>query len=93
MPQVSFLNDSRSVEAETGSTLQLAAKEADSSLPFGCRGGTCGTCILLVVQGLESLEEPGFVEEDTLQVVGGDDPLNRLGCQIIVGDEDLEVSY
>ena len=72
---------------------QMATREADTQLPFGCRAGTCGTCVLHVVKGLGSLDEPGFVEEDTLKVCGALDPNHRLGCQLIVREGDIEVSY
>lgn len=93
MPQVTFLNDGISVEVEPGSTVQLAAQRAGSGLPFGCRAGTCGTCVLRVVDGLESLDEPGFVEADTLAEIGEDGALVRLGCQLVVDEEPISVRY
>jgi len=93
MPRVTFLNDGISVEVEAGSTVQLAAQRAGSGLPFGCRAGTCGTCVLRVVNGLESLEAPGFVEADTLAEIGEDGDSARLGCQLVVDEEPIAVKY
>jgi ferredoxin len=93
MPEVTFLNDEVTVEVKPGSTVQLAAQLAGSALPFGCRAGTCGTCILRVVSGLQSLEEPGFVEADTLAEFGKDGTVCRLGCQLIVEEEPISVKY
>ena len=49
-------------------------------LPYGCRAGSCGVCRVRVLNGLEALEERGFVEQDTLS--NCKDPLDvRLACQ------------
>jgi ferredoxin len=93
MPTIRFLNDEIEIEVEEGASLQSAAHEADSGLPFGCRAGTCGTCVIRVVVGSDTLEEPSFVEADTLGVIGVDDPRARLACQTFVGEEDIEVEY
>jgi len=93
MPTIRFLNDDIEHEVEVGASLQSAANDADSGLPFGCRAGTCGTCVVHVVKGGESLEERGFVEQDTLGVIGEEDAEARLACQLFVGDGDLEIEY
>ncbi len=93
MPLITFRNDGLTVEAEPGTTLSLVAFRGESDLPFGCRSGTCGTCVLTVVEGAEGLDEPGFVEADTLAVCGETEPGRRLGCQIIVRDADLAVEW
>lgn len=93
MPTIRFLNDEIEHHVEAGSSLQAAAHESDAGLPFGCRAGTCGTCVIRVVKGGDSLDERGFVEEDTLAVIGVDHPDARLACQVIVGEGDLEIEY
>lgn len=93
MPRVRFLNDDAEIEVAPGTTLSLAATEAGATLGFGCRAGTCGTCALTVEAGGEGIEPKGYVEQDTLQVVGEDGPQRRLGCQIIVRETDLTVSW
>jgi ferredoxin len=93
MPRITFHNDDLTVEAEPGTTLSLVAFRSEAGLPFGCRSGTCGTCVLTVVEGEEGLDEPGFVEADTLAVCGETEPGRRLGCQIIVRDADLGVEW
>ena len=93
MPIVRFENDDLEIEVQPGTTLSLAAMEAGASLGFGCRAGTCGTCALTVDAGGEGIEAKGYVEQDTLLVVGEDGPDRRLGCQIIVREADLTVSW
>jgi ferredoxin len=92
MPRVSFLNDQIEGSGPPGTSLAQVAAEAGASLPFGCRAGTCGTCALHVLSGLEGLDEVGF-EDDTLHVLGLAAEGRRLGCQIILRDTDLEVAW
>jgi ferredoxin len=93
MPRITFLNDGTSIVAPCGTTLSRAATAAEASLPFGCRAGTCGTCVLAVEEGYESLDALGFVEQDTLGLIGATDPCARLGCQIILRAENLAVRW
>lgn len=93
MPRVHFLNDCVGIDVASGTTLSLAAQLAEASLAFGCRAGTCGTCVLTVVEGNESLDPIGFVEEDTLAACGADGPGRRLGCQIILRDREISVEW
>jgi 2Fe-2S ferredoxin len=93
MPRIHFANDDIEAEVPAGTTLSLAASEAGATLGFGCRAGTCGTCAVTVEEGGDGIEEKGYVERDTLQVVGEDGDDRRLGCQIIIRDQDLTISW
>ena len=93
MPRIHFVNDGIIHEFAPGTSLGQVAMEADASVAFGCRAGTCGTCVIDVVEGVESIEEPGFVEDDTLHEIGQHGRGRRLGCQIILRDQDLSVSW
>ena len=42
-------------------------------------------------RGFNSLEEASDSEEDMLDKAWGLEPESRLSCQIVVGEEDLEV--
>lgn len=93
MPRVTFVNDDLTIDVDPGTTLSLVAFRSEAGLPFGCRAGTCGTCVITVVEGEENLDPPGFVEEDTLAVCGESVPGRRLACQVIVRDGDLAVEW
>ena len=93
MPRIRFSNDDLEIEVPPGTSLSLAAQEAGSTLGFGCRAGTCGTCALTVIDGGAGIESKGYVERDTLQVVGEDGPQRRLGCQIILREANIEISW
>ncbi len=93
MPRIRFANDDLTVQVAAGISLPQAANEAGAGLPFGCRAGTCGTCVVTVLSGEENLDELGFVESDTLAVLGAQGPGRRLGCQIVLGEGDIEIAW
>lgn len=93
MPKVRFENDNLEIEVDAGATLNEAAFAAGASLPFGCRAGTCGTCVVTVTAGAENLDPLGFVEDDTLHVLGHADLGRRLGCQLILRQGQVTVSW
>lgn len=94
MPKVHFVNDELVLDAEGGVSLAEAALDAEASLPFGCRSGTCGTCACFVVRGESYTDDMGFVEADTLAILGLAAPGRRLACQVILKeDEELEIAW
>ena len=67
---------------KSGETLLDVAIRAKLPLLHSCGGmGTCGTCRVLVCEGLENLPAPDDVENDIIKDRGFD-PHERLGCQI-----------
>ncbi|WP_394824924.1 2Fe-2S iron-sulfur cluster-binding protein [Pendulispora albinea] len=50
-------------------------------IPFGCRSGACGACIVEVLEGLDVLGEAGDEELDFLEDLGRADGKHRLACQ------------
>ncbi|GAA0670667.1 hypothetical protein GCM10009535_58050 [Streptomyces thermocarboxydovorans] len=50
-------------------------------IPFGCRSGACGACVIEVLDGAASLGEPDPDERDFLEDLGRDDGSHRLACQ------------
>ena len=79
------------VEAPAGTPLQAVADAAGADLTFGCRSGSCGTCRVRILKGLERCSPPGAEERDFLRALEapGD---QRLACQLWVQD-DLDVEY
>jgi ferredoxin len=78
------------VEAPAGTSLQAIADAAGADITFGCRTGSCGTCRVRVVEGLQHCSEAGPEERDFL--LGLDAPAEeRLACQVCVhGDVAIE---
>jgi ferredoxin len=88
--RVRFLPEDLLVEAPCGTPLQAIADAAGADITFGCRSGSCGTCRIRVLAGLEHCSAMGPEERDFL--AGLDAPGDhRLACQVTVeGDMDLE---
>lgn len=62
-----------------GARLVDFADEHRAPISFSCRGGTCGTCRVRVLDGAALLEPPRARERETLAYFG-DGPDVRLAC-------------
>ena len=91
MVKVDFLLEDLLVEAPTGTALQRIADAAGADITFGCRTGSCGTCRVRVVDGLEHCSEPGPEERDFLKGLDAP-PDQRLACQVTVHG-DVVIDY
>ncbi len=63
--------------------------EEKFNIPFGCKDGICGTCIIKVVEGNENLSEKNEKEYDLL-------PKNeneRLACQCKIKKGVVKIEY
>ena len=70
----------RAFRAEPGRPLLDCGLEQDVDMDYGCRVGACGACAVEVVEGLEHVDEPDFIEKDALTRY--DLPANvRLACR------------
>jgi len=90
MVKVHFRLEDLLVEAPAGTPLQRIADAAGADITFGCRTGSCGTCRVHVVKGMEHCSEAGAEERDFLK--GLDAPADqRLACQVTIhGDVAIE---
>lgn len=70
-------------EVKEGKSLAIELDASSSPLLFGCRTGVCGTCLVEVQQGYESLPPPDADEQELLEVLT-DHPRARLACQLDV---------
>ncbi len=91
MPKILFLKDKLTVEVQIGSKLPEIVDVSGASVPFGCRMGSCGTCRILIEEGMENLNARTDLENemfDNFTSVGDNE---RLGCQIIInGDVTIQ---
>tara|TARA_B100000686_G_scaffold346217_1_gene432432 strand:- start:4567 stop:4857 length:291 start_codon:yes stop_codon:yes gene_type:complete len=81
MVEIVFETDNISRKEPDGVEISFVADRAGASLPFYCYEGSCETCRVLVVDGMENLEEVNDKERQTL----GKKKISqgfRLGCQI-----------
>lgn len=61
-------------------------------LPHGCLAGSCGSCRIHVVKGIENLSPMGPVEADTVSHIQGEYPgkIVRLSCRAkVLGDVEI----
>jgi len=52
-----------------------------TSIPFGCRLGVCGACVIEVVEGVGAFDSKGAGEADFLATLGYPGDAFRLACQ------------
>ena len=57
MAEIFFETDNLIFEVRNNSAISDVADEKNASLPFGCREGQCGTCRVMVIKGMENLNE------------------------------------
>lgn len=81
MPTVRFLSAEGDLEVDVpeGGPLVDICDEHEAPVPFSCRGASCGTCRLDVLEGLDAFEPPSPDEADVLRIFA-DPPTRRLAC-------------
>jgi ferredoxin len=57
--------------------------QSHAPVAFSCRGATCATCRVEILEGAELLEPAGEAERELLTTLGSP-PSTRLACQAIV---------
>ena len=84
MTRVEIANDFLAINIKPGTTIQDVIEAAGSGLPFGCRDGECGTCIVEVLQGMDYLSPKNEKEEKVLSAFPDASENARLACQMKV---------
>ena len=98
MPKIKFLpNDTycpegKEITANKGESVLDAALRNGMEIEHACeKSCACTTCHIIIRKGLDSLPETSENEDDMLDKAWGLEPESRLGCQAIVGDDNLVV--
>lgn len=90
MAKVTFHTDHKTIEVVSGTSLQEAVDQAQASLPFGCRLGSCGTCRCFIVKGEQNLNAKTQSEQDLFATLTAVAVNERLACQcLIYGDVEI----
>ncbi len=85
--RVEFVADGIVRDVPFGTLLQDLVRDLEVSLLFGCRRGTCGTCLVRV----EGETSPATrLEQETVLILGAE-PGDRLACRLVVIG-DLKIS-
>ena len=69
------------IELPKNSNLIAIEEMGINSIPFSCRAGCCGSCVIEVTQGIEHLGTPLPEEKDFLICLGYAEGHFRLACQ------------
>ena len=84
--------DGVEIKVTPGESLCETLLDNGISIEHACElSCACTTCHVVVKKGFSGLEEASEAEEDMLDKAWGLESQSRLSCQIIVGDEDLEI--
>lgn len=94
MPTLRFLGDeSWTVDVKEGVTVLEAAEICGARVGSSCGGQcACSTCHVYVAKGLDTLNEITEQEDERLDMAFDVKPESRLGCQTIVGHQDLDIT-
>ncbi len=89
MPKVTFTKTGAVHEVPSGTSLLEYAQANETPQDFGCTVGSCGTCCVVVEEGMDSLNAATDEEMETVEMCTSEDNA-RLGCQLkINGDVKL----
>lgn len=80
--RVEIINDFLAINVKPGKTIQDIVEASGSALPFGCRDGECGTCIVTVESGMEFLSDVTDKEKAVMKMLNETNPKARLSCQM-----------
>lgn len=82
--RVEIMNDFLAINVRPGKTIQDIVEASGSALPFGCRDGECGTCVVSVESGMEYMSEINDKEKAVLKTLNESNSKARLACQMKV---------
>ncbi|MCD6259696.1 MAG: 2Fe-2S iron-sulfur cluster binding domain-containing protein [Helicobacteraceae bacterium] len=80
--RVEIVNDFLAINVKPGKTIQDIVEASGSALPFGCRDGECGTCIVMIESGMEFLSDVTDKEKAVMKMLNESNPKARLSCQM-----------
>lgn len=90
MAEVEIKNDGKKVVVPDGSL--LAELDGKSSVLFACKAGSCGSCKVKVLEGMENLEPPDEIEQAGLATFGTGEN-ERLLCMCRIKKGKVVIEY
>ena len=92
LPHAEYCPTGATLNSPVGNTICETLLENHINIEHACdMSCACTTCHVIVKRGFNSLAVADESEEDLLDRAWGLTPQSRLGCQIFVGKEDLEI--
>ncbi len=93
MPKVHIINDELTLDVAEGEKMIDVCQRHVTSILFGCRNATCGSCLVNVKEGSENISAMEDREKALLKTMFAE-PRDRLACQCeIKGDVTFEVPW
>jgi ferredoxin len=82
---IEFVDTHEKIELPKNSNLTAIEEMGINEIPFSCRAGCCGSCVIEITQGIEHLGTPLPEEKDFLVCLGYPGDAYRLACQCTLG--------
>ena len=89
--RVEIINDFLAINVKPGKTIQDIVEASGSALPFGCRDGECGTCVVLIESGMDFLSPMTDKEKAVMKTIGETSEKARLACQMKIVEPNGQV--
>lgn len=89
--RVEIINDFLAINVKPGKTIQDIVEASGSALPFGCRDGECGTCVVQIESGMDFLSEMTEKEKAVMKTIGETSAKARLACQMKIVEPNGQV--
>ena len=86
MAKIILKKTDKSQEIKDGEPIRQACEEL--GVPFGCRNGNCGTCMIDIVEGEDNLSELSVAEKILER-----DKKHRLACQCKIEKGEVVVDF
>ena len=90
MPIITYKTDGSTHEVPAGTRYIDFCQQNETPQDFGCTVGSCGTCVLVLVEGADNVEPAGDEEKETVEMCTDADA--RLGCQLVVNG-DITIDF
>ena len=91
-PHEELCPNGANIESLPDETICEAALREGIKIEHACEMScACTTCHCIIRKGFDSLDDARDIEEDMLDKAWCLESQSRLSCQIIVGEEDLEI--
>ena len=90
MAKVIIKNDNQVIELPDGSS--LAELDGKTNILFACKTGSCGSCLVTVLRGMENLSPIEETEKVGLETFGTGEN-QRLLCQTKILKGEVEIEY
>ncbi|SPN73503.1 Toluene-4-monooxygenase electron transfer component,hypothetical protein,phenylacetate-CoA oxygenase/reductase, PaaK subunit,2Fe-2S iron-sulfur cluster binding domain [Chlamydia serpentis] len=91
MARLIITSDDEQQEFELEDNSSIIDPCESAGIPFACTEGVCGTCVIEVLEGQDSLSD--FTEEEKDFLGEPEDSIERLACQCRIKDGCVKITF